>query len=668
MICYSPMINGDLQSLANHLNPMRTMKSESLASKFVPRGPHTRQHNSTLHHIPNQIYLQIGLVMDNTLSTLELDLYYQNLDSTMLYVSDPLILTLNNGHGKSISIEENHDQILPYKGDVLIIEGENLAVLLLSENELNVTIGIERCNLTSIDMRQIVCQPPPYPPAPTDELGRRNSIDLPVIVLKIGNMRKQLGYIHYGDYFYGFKVLNGFGHENDPGRFYHQNHPPFSYNGGSRFESSSSASSSSIFNIDVLIFVSIFIGIILTIISVIILAAYRHKTNEAEREYKRIQLQMDTLESNVRSECKQAFAELQTDILQSSGLLNLDDLSQLTLPINDDRTFLLRMIYASGKLIRSQLISDRFEEIFWFQSPYFHFTKEENQSCSRDIATDRTLSSCSTINNPTIIVKDSLKFDEIDFLARNDRSNYHLYRHQNGQIRNGLDLENYYTSQRYNSDRLPMSAHNFINTSKNNPRPIMMMMPNSSILNRNNLMGHDHHYSILEQFERDFLCNRNFVLIMIDCLEQQLFEGKPSKQSNPIVEIDRQRLASLLMLSLLDRMDYLFDIIRSLLESLIDRSLSNKNHSKLFENNQNSIVEKMLIDWLSICLLKYSKEIASEPLFLLQSAIKHQIDRGPVDYITGSSRFVINHPKSTHLSIIELFRLIQLFYSIRTKQ
>ena len=35
---------------------------------------------------------------------------------------------------------------------------------------------------------------------------------------------------------------------------------------------------------------------------------------KAEREYKRIQIQMDTLENNVRSECKQAFAELQTDM------------------------------------------------------------------------------------------------------------------------------------------------------------------------------------------------------------------------------------------------------------------------------------------------------------------------------------------------------------------
>lgn len=35
-----------------------------------------------------------------------------------------------------------------------------------------------------------------------------------------------------------------------------------------------------------------------------VLFIYRRKSTQAEREYKRIQIQMDTLESNVRSECK----------------------------------------------------------------------------------------------------------------------------------------------------------------------------------------------------------------------------------------------------------------------------------------------------------------------------------------------------------------------------
>lgn len=43
---------------------------------------------------------------------------------------------------------------------------------------------------------------------------------------------------------------------------------------------------------------------LLVILFLIILVVYRRKSTQAEREYKRIQIQMDTLESNVRSECK----------------------------------------------------------------------------------------------------------------------------------------------------------------------------------------------------------------------------------------------------------------------------------------------------------------------------------------------------------------------------
>ena len=46
-------------------------------------------------------------------------------------------------------------------------------------------------------------------------------------------------------------------------------------------------------------------GFLLAAVAVVALVAYRRKSNQAEREYKRIQIQMDALESNVRSECKQ---------------------------------------------------------------------------------------------------------------------------------------------------------------------------------------------------------------------------------------------------------------------------------------------------------------------------------------------------------------------------
>ena len=51
---------------------------------------------------------------------------------------------------------------------------------------------------------------------------------------------------------------------------------------------------------------------LLVLASLLILVVYRRKSSQVEREYKRIQIQMDTLENNIRSECKQAFAAMCT--------------------------------------------------------------------------------------------------------------------------------------------------------------------------------------------------------------------------------------------------------------------------------------------------------------------------------------------------------------------
>lgn len=46
-------------------------------------------------------------------------------------------------------------------------------------------------------------------------------------------------------------------------------------------------------------------GAVLMTIIIIILIIYKRKSTEAERQYKKMQIQLDTLESNVRNECKQ---------------------------------------------------------------------------------------------------------------------------------------------------------------------------------------------------------------------------------------------------------------------------------------------------------------------------------------------------------------------------
>jgi len=76
------------------------------------------------------------------------------------------------------------------------------------------------------------------------------------------------------------------------------------------------------------------------LLSLILLAFFRHKSSQAEREYKRIQLQMDSLENSVRSECKQAFAELQTDLTDLNH-----DIQATGIPILDYKRYVMKIFF-----------------------------------------------------------------------------------------------------------------------------------------------------------------------------------------------------------------------------------------------------------------------------------------------------------------------------------
>ena len=60
-------------------------------------------------------------------------------------------------------------------------------------------------------------------------------------------------------------------------------------------------------------------AIFLAAIFVCLLVAYRKKTSESNRVLKNMQEQMDILELRVAAECKEAFAELQTEMTDLTG-------------------------------------------------------------------------------------------------------------------------------------------------------------------------------------------------------------------------------------------------------------------------------------------------------------------------------------------------------------
>ncbi|XP_056278148.1 plexin A3 isoform X3 [Pseudoliparis swirei] len=81
-------------------------------------------------------------------------------------------------------------------------------------------------------------------------------------------------------------------------------------------------------------------GGVLLIAIIAVLIAYKRKTRDADRTLKRLQLQMDNLESRVALECKEAFAELQTDIQELTN-----DMDGVKIPLLEYRTYTMRVMF-----------------------------------------------------------------------------------------------------------------------------------------------------------------------------------------------------------------------------------------------------------------------------------------------------------------------------------
>ncbi|MED6260763.1 Plexin-A2 [Ataeniobius toweri] len=244
-------------------------------------------------------------------------------------------------------------------------------------------------------------------------------------------------------------------------------------------------------------------GGLLLIIVVIVLLAYRRKSHENDLTLKRLQMQMDNLESRVALECKEAFAELQTDINELTS-----DLDRAGIPFLDYRTYAMRVLFP------------------------------------------------------------------------------------------GID-----------------------------DHPVLreLEVPGS---------GQANVEKALKQFAQ-LVNNKVFLLTFIRTLEtQRSFSMR-----------DRGYVASLIMTSLQGRLEYATDILKHLLSDLIERNLESKNHPKLLLRRTESVAEKMLTNWFAFLLHKFLKECAGEPLFMLFCAIKQQMEKGPIDSITGEARYSLSEDK-----------------------
>uniref|UniRef100_A0A8C7ZHD2 Plexin-A1 n=1 Tax=Oryzias sinensis TaxID=183150 RepID=A0A8C7ZHD2_9TELE len=240
-------------------------------------------------------------------------------------------------------------------------------------------------------------------------------------------------------------------------------------------------------------------GGLLLLVIIMVLIAYKRKSRDADRTLKRLQLQMDNLESRVALECKEAFAELQTDIHELT-----QELDGAGIPFLDYRTYAMRVLFPG--------------------------------------------------------IEDHPVLKEMEVPANVEKS-LTLF----GQL----------------------------------------------------------------------LTKKHFLLTFIRTLEaQRSFSMR-----------DRGNVASLIMTALQGEMEYATGVLKQLLSDLIDKNLESKNHPKLLLRRTESVAEKMLTNWFTFLLYKFLKECAGEPLFMLYCAIKQQMEKGPIDAMTGEARYSLSEDK-----------------------
>ena len=118
--------------------------------------------------------------MDNVEAVRDLEKNFQSLRSQLVYVDDPKFFEFPN-------------MVKSYKGDTLVIEGENLN-LASDETDVNVTIGLVSCNVTSLAQTQLVCSPPEMQPLATDENGVKTDSGLPLVVVRVGTVLRWVNF------------------------------------------------------------------------------------------------------------------------------------------------------------------------------------------------------------------------------------------------------------------------------------------------------------------------------------------------------------------------------------------------------------------------------------------------------------------------------------------
>ncbi|XP_062250471.1 plexin-B1 [Platichthys flesus] len=340
-------------------------------------------------------------------------------------------------------------------GSFIQLEGENLD-LAITKDEVVVLIGEGVCAVKTLTKNHLYCEPPPQQPTPgLNGKKREGSDNLPEFTVQMGNLNFSLGKVLYDNL------------------------------------------SPSTFPLEAQIGVGVGASIVALIVLIIVLI-YRRKSKQALRDYKKVQIQLENLETSVRDRCKKEFTDLMTEMMDMSS-----DLVGSGIPFLDYRKYAERIFFPG---------------------------------------------------------------------------------HRESPLRRDLDVQE---CRRQTVEQGLVQLSNLLNS-------------------------------------------KLFLTKFIHTLEsQRTFSPR-----------DRAYVASLLTVALHGKLEYFTDILKTLLNDLVEQYVA--KNPKLMLRRTETVVEKLLTNWMSICLYAFLRDSAGESLYMLFRAIKHQVDKGPVDAVTGKAKYTLN--------------------------
>ncbi|XP_036068852.1 plexin-B1 [Oryzias melastigma] len=358
------------------------------------------------------------------------------------YEPDPKLYPLNQ-----------NDKSKPYHykpGSIISVEGEFLD-LAMYKHEVEARIGDGLCLVKTLTHNHLYCEPPAHLPS-----RKQDGMDsLPEFIVWMGNLNFSLGRVQYD------------------------------------------TQAQSTFPLEAQVGVGVGASILALIVLIIVLI-YRRKSKQAMRDYKKVQIQLENLETSVRDRCKKEFTDLMTEMMDMSS-----DLVGSGIPFLDYRAYAERIFFPG---------------------------------------------------------------------------------HQESPLRRDLDIPE---SRRQTVEQGLVQLSNLLNS-------------------------------------------KLFLIKFIHTLEaQRTFSPR-----------DRAYVASLLTVALHGKLEYFTDILKTLLNDLVEQYVA--KNPKLMLRRTESVVEKLLTNWMSICLYTFLRESAGESFYMLFRAIKHQVDKGPVDAVTGKAKYTLN--------------------------